>query len=108
MESGKGLVTKSTEVRKEQITKSDAVGESVPHPEGSGPSPAAEILARVKYAEGTTIELRRFEFQRIDVGLEMPSRIGKLNETFEFVKTWVEDRLTVEVEKVIATRDGAK
>jgi hypothetical protein len=88
---------------KEVIPGPTAVSEAVPNPDRS-PSPAPEVLARVKYQEGTTIEIGRFEFQRIDVGIEMPSRVGKINETFEFVKTWVEDRLVAEVQKVQASK----
>ena len=60
---------------------------------------------KVKYARGTTINLGNYESARVDVGLEAPATADSLEDMFELIHAWVEEKLEQEAERIRAEGD---
>ncbi len=52
-----------------------------------------EKLCMLEVAGGSTVSLGNYEFARIDVKLSMPCTKESIDETFEFISTWVGEKI---------------
>lgn len=59
--------------------------------------PIKKLHAMVKVAFGQTISVGKFEFVRIDVGVEIPCDPYELDAGFEMAKDFVQEKFTEEV-----------
>jgi hypothetical protein len=64
------------------------------------PIPAHE-LATVSVNLGLTLSLGNYQSAKIGVILTMPTSVGDIDATYEFAKTWAEDRITVMSDEVL-------
>ena len=53
-------------------------------------------LARVKYSTGLTINLGDYNSARVDLGIEIPSDLDKVSESYEWAADFCSDKLTEE------------
>jgi hypothetical protein len=57
----------------------------------------ADDKARVKYSTGMTINIGNYQTARVDVGIELPSEIDKLEETYNKALDFVNTHLMEEI-----------
>jgi len=88
------VMVRNRRTKKETHTESESMAVDNPDGEPTG------LIARIRYAEGVTINMGKFESARVDVALEMPSQLDreKLEKMSEFAKSWVKRALNEEVE----------
>jgi hypothetical protein len=102
-----GTITKAG--KRGRADYSEKPSESVPvaTPAAAAPGPTTAALARVRYAQGVTLNLGNYESQRIDVELAVPCRPGidAIEAAYAFAQEWVDGKLAEEVE---AARGGGK
>lgn len=82
----------------------DAHDEQVATPE----PPAGATHARVRYGEGTTVNMGNFESWRCDVAVELPCRptTQSIERTLAFAQEFVEAKIAAEADKMREKRDA--
>lgn len=72
------------------------------HEQVAPPTIVTPSMANVGMKLGTTINTGNYESVRVDVSLFMPSETSaeQLNDTFEAVSQWVDDKLAKMVEEI--------
>lgn len=64
--------------------------------------PGNDLLARIRYSEGATLNVGNYESRRVDIGIELPCRRAKdsMDNVYEWCRQWVRRRLQEEAEKL--------
>jgi hypothetical protein len=65
-------------------------------------------LAKVKYSTGMTVNIGDYQSARVDVGIELPTDVEKLNPAYDAAVDFCSERLLDEVGNLQSLKKGLK
>jgi len=92
------VVTETTKVKGETVLDKSTT-EPVDTPTEVTPEASEFPWCEVGVEASYTMNLGDYNSTRLGVSLKMPSQVADLNKTFDYAKSWVEERLTSLVEE---------